>query len=177
MAARTSRGDSSRNSRGRERLAVSEETSAGGIVVDLMHEPPQVALIGRTNKRGGLVWSLPKGHIEEGETPAEAAAREVQEETGITGEVLHELGAIDFWFTADKRRVHKTVHHFLLRATGGALSSEDVEVTESRWFTFDAALEALAYADERDLIQQASAWLDIHPLTKCDPARHKDNPL
>lgn len=123
------------------------------------------------------MWSLPKGHIEEGETPAEAAAREVQEETGITGEVLHELGAIDFWFTADKRRVHKTVHHFLLRATGGALSSEDVEVTESRWFTFDAALEALAYADERDLIQQASAWLDIHPLTKCDPARHKDNPL
>src|SRR3712207_7518516 len=80
---------------------------------------PRAALIGRTDRRGRLLWSLPKGHIEEGETPEDTAVREVAEETGIIGEVLAPLGIIDFWFVAEGRRVHKTVHHFLLRAIGG----------------------------------------------------------
>ena len=77
---------------------------------------PRAALIGRTDRRGRLLWSLPKGHIEEGETPEDTAVREVAEETGIIGEVVAPLGIIDFWFVADGRRIHKTVHHFLLRA-------------------------------------------------------------
>ena len=77
---------------------------------------PRAALIGRTDRRGRLLWSLPKGHIEAGETPEDTAVREVAEETGIIGEVVAPLGIIDFWFVADGRRVHKTVHHFLLRA-------------------------------------------------------------
>ena len=83
---------------------------------------PRAALIGRTDRRGRLLWSLPKGHIEAGETPEDTAVREVAEETGIIGEVVAPLGIIDFWFVAEGRRVHKTVHHFLLRAVGGALS-------------------------------------------------------
>ena len=113
------------------RLRRVDETSAGGLVVaDDGVQGPRAALIGRTDRRGRLLWSLPKGHIEAGETPEDTAVREVAEETGIIGEVVAPLGIIDFWFVADGRRVHKTVHHFLLRAVGGALSDADVEVTE-----------------------------------------------
>ena len=120
---------------------------------------PRAALIGRTDRRGRLLWSLPKGHIEAGETPEDTAVREVAEETGIIGEVVAPLGIIDFWFVADGRRVHKTVHHFLLRAIGGALSDADVEVTEVAWVPLDELSGRLAYADERALVERAPALL------------------
>ncbi len=131
-----------------------EETSAGGLVVDRLAEDANGALIGRVDRRGRLLWSLPKGHIEVGETPEQAAVREVAEETGITGDVVGRLGTIDFWFVADGRRIHKTVHHFLLLATGGVLSADDVEVEEVAWFPLAEAGERLAYADERALLDQ-----------------------
>jgi 8-oxo-dGTP pyrophosphatase MutT (NUDIX family) len=117
------------------------------------------ALIGRTNRRGRLLWSLPKGHIEPGETAEQAAVREVEEETGIAGEIIGELGTIDFWFVADGRRIHKTVHHYLLRATGGELSDSDIEVTEVAWVPMHDIGSKLAYSDERDLLDEASRLL------------------
>ena len=113
------------------------------------------ALIGRLDRRGRLLWSLPKGHVEAGETEPQTAVREVREETGITGEVIGKLGAIDFWFVADGRRVHKTVHHFLLLATGSLeLSDEDVEVSEVAWVPMAELSAKLAYADERRLLER-----------------------
>jgi ADP-ribose pyrophosphatase YjhB (NUDIX family) len=131
-----------------------EETSAGGLVVDLTLARPQAALIGRHDRRGRLVWSLPKGHVEAGETPEVAAVREVEEETGIHGHVLAPLGVIDFWFVAEDRRVHKTVHHFLLEADGGELSHDDVEVDEVAWVALEDLAGRLGYADERRLLDR-----------------------
>ena len=116
-------------------------------------------LIGRTDRRGRLLWSLPKGHVEPGETAEQAAVREIAEETGISGEVLGSLGTIDFWFIADGRRIHKTVHHFLLRAVGGELSDADIEVTEVEWVPLPAIADRLAYPDERGLIDAAGRLL------------------
>ena len=113
------------------------------------------ALIGRLDRRGTLLWSLPKGHIEAGETAPQTAIREVHEETGIDGIVRAELGSIDYWFVVENRRVHKTVHHFLLEATGGELSDEDVEVTEVAWVSLGELDGLLAYADERRLVRRA----------------------
>jgi 8-oxo-dGTP pyrophosphatase MutT (NUDIX family) len=135
-----------------------DETSAGGLVVD--HETGSAAIIGRLDRRGRLLWSLPKGHIESGETAEQAAVREVEEETGIIGHVVAPLGTIDFWFVAEDRRVHKTVHHFLLRALGGALSDEDIEVAEVAWVPLDELEARLAYADERRLIRRATELLE-----------------
>lgn len=141
------------------RLRRVEETSAGGLVVDRTGDVPCGALIGRLDRRGRLLWSLPKGHLEEGETAGDAAVREVEEETGISGTLVSELGTIDFWFVAEGRRVHKTVHHFLLLATGGELSDADVEVTEVAWVPLDELADRLAYADERRLVRRVPELL------------------
>lgn len=118
-----------------------------------------VALIGRLDRAGTLLWSLPKGHIEDGETTEQTAVREVKEETGISAQVLTPLGTIDYWFVAERRRVHKTVHHFLLEATGGELSDADDEVSEVAWVPFAQLEDVLAYADERKLARKARAML------------------
>ena len=105
------------------------------------------------------MWSLPKGHIEHGETTEDAAIREVHEETGIEGSVMAPLGVIDFWFMAEDRRVHKTVHHFLMTAHGGELSDADREVVEVAWVPLDQVSARLAYADERKLMEKVPALL------------------
>ena len=117
-------------------------------------------LIGRLDRHGHLLWSLPKGHIEAGETTEQTAVREVKEETGISAHVLRKLGTIDYWFVAERRRVHKTVHHFLLEADGGELSDEDAEVTEVAWVPLTELDSRLAYADERKLVRRAFEFLD-----------------
>ncbi len=142
----------------RERLRTVHETSAGGLVIDGIdgpHHEQLAALIGRVDRRGRMLWSLPKGHIEQGETAEQTAIREVAEETGIEGKVLAALGSIDYWFVTDGRRVHKTVHHYLLRFSGGELCDEDVEVTEVAWVPLHELPSRLAYADERRLAQVA----------------------
>lgn len=101
------------------------------------------------------MWSLPKGHLEDGETAAAAAVREVQEETGILGRVIASLGTIDFWFVAEDRRVHKTVHHHLLEAISGELSDADIEVVEVAWVPVAELSTRLGYADERALVDRA----------------------
>ncbi|MFC9874537.1 NUDIX hydrolase [Nocardia salmonicida] len=139
------------------------ETSAGGLVVEGLDGPKDqrtAALIGRTDRRGRLLWSLPKGHIEAGETSEQTAIREVAEETGIDGEVVAELGSIDYWFVTEGRRVHKTVHHFLLRCLGGELSDADVEVTQVAWVPLSELDSRLAYADERRLAEVANRLID-----------------
>jgi 8-oxo-dGTP pyrophosphatase MutT (NUDIX family) len=113
------------------------------------------ALIARRDRRGRLVWSLPKGHLEPGETQEQAAVREVEEETGILGRVIAPLGTIDFWFVAENRRVHKTVHHYLLERDTGELSDADIEVVEVAWVPLTEAQGRLAYADERELVDKA----------------------
>ncbi len=144
---------------GRRRLNRVEETSAGGLILDRRAPGAQGALIGRLDRRGRLLWSLPKGHLEIGETPEDTAIREVQEETGLLGRVIAPLGEIDFWFVADGKRIHKTVHHYLLLAEGGELSDADVEVTEVAWVPLGEIESRLAYEDERRLVRHVPALL------------------
>ncbi|MGV0791298.1 NUDIX hydrolase [Mycolicibacterium sp. XJ1819] len=158
------RGQRSRPRRPPDRLRTVHETSAGGLVVDGIDGPKDdqvAALIGRLDRRGRMLWSLPKGHIEQGETAEQTAIREVAEETGIRGDVLAALGSIDYWFVTEGRRVHKTVHHYLLRFRGGELCDEDVEVTEVAWVPLKELPTRLAYADERRLAEVADELIDV----------------
>ena len=134
-----------------------DEVSAGGLVID--STGTKGLLIGRRDlkdqSRERLLWSLPKGHIEEGETPEQAAIREVAEETGIQSEIARELGVIDFWFMAGGNRIHKTVHHFLFNETGGKIAPQVSEVDDVRWFPLNEIVEKLAYPDEKKLIARS----------------------
>jgi ADP-ribose pyrophosphatase YjhB (NUDIX family) len=98
--------------------------------------------------------------VEAGEAVTDTALREVAEETGISGHIVAELGTVDFWFTAPDRRVHKTVHHYLISADGGELSSADVEVDEVAWVPLDEMASRLSYDDERRLVEQVPSLLD-----------------
>jgi ADP-ribose pyrophosphatase YjhB (NUDIX family) len=134
-----------------------DEVSAGGLVINRTGDLG--LLIGRFDHKDPtgtrLLWSLPKGHIEEGETPEVAAIREVAEETGITSEIAKSLGVIDFWFMAGGKRIHKTVHHFLFREVGGTLQAQVSEVDEVGWFPLAEIVEKLAYPDEKKLIARS----------------------
>lgn len=147
-------------------IATRDETSAGGLVVSGMAEAVNpngdvdlsqiyAALIGRLDRRGRLLWSMPKGHVEDGEHQWRTAEREVWEETGISGEAFDTLGTIDYWFVSEGVRIHKTVHHNLLRFVDGELNDEDPEVTEVSWVPLSELIERLAYADERKLARIA----------------------
>jgi 8-oxo-dGTP pyrophosphatase MutT (NUDIX family) len=142
---------------------VVEEVSAGGLVVDAIEGKAQAAVIARRNRGGRLEWCLPKGHLEPGESPAQAAVREILEETGIRGQVIKHLGTIDYWFLGEAHRVHKVVHHYLLSAQGGRLTAEndpDAEAEEAAWVPLDELRERLAYPNERRLVQLARRLLD-----------------
>ena len=175
------------------------ETSAGGLVVRGLAaaaasaEPDlsrlEVALIGRLDRRGRMLWSMPKGHIEPGETVEQTARREVLEETGVDGTILAPLGTIDYWFVADGRRIHKTVHHHLIRYDHGELCDEDPEITEVAWVRFGQLPKRLAYPDERRLVEAARTMLpDLaraelageNPAPEAaqvvDPSRRSDGP-
>jgi 8-oxo-dGTP pyrophosphatase MutT (NUDIX family) len=166
-----------------DRLRTVHETSAGGLVIDGIDGPSETqvaALIGRIDRRGRILWSLPKGHIELGETAEQTAIREVAEETGVQGSVLAALGSIDYWFVTEDRRVHKTVHHYLMRFLGGELCDEDLEVSEVAWVPIEELPSRLAYADERRLAVLARELIDtlhahgpaaLPPLPQTSPRR------
>jgi ADP-ribose pyrophosphatase YjhB (NUDIX family) len=140
-----------------------DEVSAGGLVID--HSGKNGLLIGRIDHKDAsgqrILWSLPKGHIEEGETPEQAALREVAEETGIESAIERSLGVIDFWFMAGGKRIHKTVHHYLFRETGGKLAPQESEVDEVGWFPLSEIVERLAYPDEKKLIARTEAAAEL----------------
>lgn len=151
-------------------MPTSVEVSAGGLVVSNVAESVRangrvdlsqiyVCLIGRIDRRGRLLWSMPKGHVEEGEDFHSTAEREVWEETGIIGHVFKDLGVIDYWFVSEGTRIHKTVHHHLLEFVDGQLNDQDPEVSEVMWVPADQLVEKLAYSDERKLARKAQEML------------------
>ena len=124
------------------------EFSAGGLVVD---ERGQVLLIRARDLRNRPVWTLPKGTLIAGETSADAALREVREETGWRCELVRELEAVTYWFQRDGARIRKTVRWFLMRPVVKE-GEHDHEVDEVAWAERDDALNRLRYDSDRRLL-------------------------
>lgn len=130
--------------------------SAGGVVVRRLAGRIQVALVGNSQRD---TWYLPKGGLDKGETIEQAAVREVMEETGLEVRVVGPVKAIFYWFNARGARVHKTVHYFLMEATGGDFSRRDTENDRAAWFDLEEALSAMSYGNEADVVREATASL------------------
>ena len=141
--------------RGKNRPRVAE-TSAGGFVLS-SENPELVAVIGRYTRSGRLEWCIPKGHPEGDETIEIAAVREVAEETGLQAEIVESLGFIKYEFSVPDRTIEKTVHHFVMRQTGGELTVEndpDQEAVEARWIHISELETQLTHGNEKNLARK-----------------------
>ncbi len=135
-----------------------QERSAGGAVV---HEGQLLVIVpSRRAADGARVLGLPKGHIDPGETPLQAAIREVREETGVDAELVEELGEVRYWYRRDGRTVPKSVAFYLLRYIAGDTADHDDEVEEVRWIPLAQACTELTYQGEREIAVRARTALD-----------------
>ena len=129
-----------------------DELSAGGVAYRLRPgDPPQVEVV---LIRVGRAWSFPKGNLDRGETPEQAALREVAEETGLPIELLAIRGRLPAAEYAYRRRdgrlIFKRVEHFLIEVNGdAALVPQAAEVDEVAWVALDEAERRVAYRDLR----------------------------
>jgi 8-oxo-dGTP pyrophosphatase MutT (NUDIX family) len=132
------------------------EFSAGGVVVRRFRGRPFTAAV---RVKGGAVLALPKGRIDRGESAAEAAAREVEEETGLRGELLEKLGDIRYWYMRGGERVLKVVSFFMFRYRSGSVRDHDYEVDSAEWIPLEQAPHLLAYRGEREMATAALSRL------------------
>jgi 8-oxo-dGTP pyrophosphatase MutT (NUDIX family) len=136
---------------------VRREFSAGGVVVRRLRGEWRLAAI----RPGGKdkVWALPKGLIGPGESAADAALREVAEETGLEARLVEKLGDVRYVYTWEGERLFKVVSFFLLRYSRGRLGNLPAEfsheVAEARWLPLKDAPQLLSYKGEREMAERA----------------------
>lgn len=136
-----------------------QETSAGGVVYRL-HEGSPLFLLIRDSYRN---WGFPKGHLESGERPEDAALREVREETGICDVALRgAINTIDWHFRFRGRLIHKVCHFFLMETGENNTSPQHAEgITACQWVDFDAASAAISYANARLVLRRAQEMISV----------------
>jgi ADP-ribose pyrophosphatase YjhB (NUDIX family) len=121
-------------------------THAGGVV--FKHTPAGIRYLLVTSKRQPDEWVLPKGHIEPGEAPEDAARREVLEEAGVEATIIEMLCCLDFAATREQVRVA----FYLMQLLG---EGEPEPGRQRKWMSLDDVLRVIPFRDTRDMIAQA----------------------
>lgn len=128
-------------------------------IQEIVREPTAGGVVFRRDQSGAVEilliqdakdrWTIPKGHIEEGETAQQTAQREIGEETGLTDtEVLGWLGKIHFRYRRVDKLVLMTTQIYLMRAKGDTDAIKKEEYMNGiKWFKFHDSLEAMEYED------------------------------
>ena len=149
------------------RARTRRETSAGGVVFRREGTGVRYLLILDSNGN----WGFPKGHLNEGESPLDAARREVEEETGLVDLVLHgELGVIDWYFRVRGDLVHKHCHLYLLESPRGEVTPQLEEgITSCTWYGLDEALRTMPYENSRAVLKVAGSMVGRMPSVR-EPA-------
>jgi 8-oxo-dGTP diphosphatase len=135
---------------GRDNDGEGKEFSAGGVIV----KDGRVLLIQARNLKGEKVWTFPKGHVEEGETPRETALREVEEETGYKCRISGTIFTARYVFQRQGKLVRKRVQWYWMEA-GARLGKPDAaEIDAIQWTSFRKAGELLRYPSDLELLER-----------------------
>ena len=139
------------------RARAQRETSAGGVVYRLEGGAPLFLLIRDSYSN----WGFPKGHLESGEGAAEAAVREVREETGLQDLALRgEIETIDWYFRFRGRLIHKVCHFYLMETSQSDTAPQQAEgITACQWIAYDAAETSISYANARHVLRRAQEMI------------------
>jgi 8-oxo-dGTP pyrophosphatase MutT (NUDIX family) len=159
------------------------EISAGGVVIRIREGVWWMAAIepaddpGRATgdrsklaaRRSKSVLALPKGLVDPGEKPVETALREVQEETGVTAELIAKLADIKYVYTrswGDGSRIFKIVSFYLMRYRSGRINEISpamrIEVARALWVSLEDAPMRLAYKGEKQMARRALEYVQSH---------------
>ena len=108
-------------------------------------------------------WGFPKGHLEAGERPEDAALREVAEETGLADLVVRNaIDTIDWFFRFRGQLIHKVCHFYLMETSSTTTSPQHAEgITACRWSPFDEAQALISYSNAREVLRRAQDMLAI----------------
>ncbi len=152
-----------------KRFRVKQALSAGGVVYRDGPAGVEVLLV----ETHAGEWGLPKGTPDYGETLSQTACREVREETGLQVELEEKIGEIEYWFArpARRERLHKFVHFWLMRPTGGSLDDHDDEHVSVSWFRVDAALRQVTHDTSVEMIERAADLLAARRRADASPPR------
>jgi len=129
-----------------------KEISAGGVVV----VGNAILLLRKYNGD----WVLPKGRIKPGEALSDTALREVQEETGVKGEIIHYIGNVTYTLngrSSNREKAQKTVHWYYMKARNMDCTPQRSEgFVEAKYVPINRAIQMVRYDDERRIIELAS---------------------
>ena len=143
------------------KVPTKDQVSAGGVAYRERTGRIEVALVSVGERRR---WQLPKGLVGAGEPPELAAMREVREEAGLETELVAPIETIEYWYQARERgtavRFHKFVHFYLLRYVAGDVADHDHEVHEARWLEIGEAHDALAFPNEKRVVDRAGQMIE-----------------
>jgi len=143
--------------------SVPEVVRAAGCVLWRPHNGLEVAVIHRPKHDD---WSLPKGKIDPGETPEQAALRELEEETGYRGELGAYLGLVEYLVERKGTFHPKTVHYWNVEAHSGGFAPND-EVDALRWLPVGDARLLLSHDRDRGVLD----WFAAQPPSVGDTDR------
>lgn len=128
------------------------EPTAGGIVFRMSKDQQDIEILLIQDSKGR--WTIPKGHIEPGETAKQTAIREIGEEAGLFHiQVLSWLGKIHFQYRRIDKLVLMTTQIYLVRAMDAAeIPTKEQWMKGIKWFKFNDALDAIEYEDIEKLM-------------------------
>jgi 8-oxo-dGTP pyrophosphatase MutT (NUDIX family) len=125
------------------------EFSCGGVIL----ENNKVLLVQVKSMKGRKIWTFPKGHIEQGETPRQAALREVLEETGYKASIIKPLLKVRYAFTLKGRYVRKVVQWYLMKKLGRIGKHDPSEILAINWVSINKAKEMVEYPSDKRLLE------------------------
>lgn len=137
------------------------EVSAGGVIVCSIHNQWYVLILKDMND----TWAFPKGLIEKGEKPEDAALREIKEEVEIAGlKLLTALPAIQYFYDGNGT-IKKTVHYFVFQSHRRVRPHAQKEegIREAKWVSIDRAIDMIGYRQTNVTLLEET-WKLLQPL-------------